>query len=586
MPKLLSTLREQDDGILPTLAQLWGVNITNLNKKDSTKALQEAMLEPERAEVVWDILNDQQRGALQMLIASKNSMPLKMFERTFGSIRKMGRGQIEREQPHKNPASVAEGLFYRGFIFEGYEKTDKGTEPIIFVPDDLVAVLPVHKTAYKDLPDDEEEFIDVDEEDDEEEGEESAFIPFVPEPLEPVEEEYLENVHQADTSIVDDLATLLAYLRMHSAGVEDDQFLPADVERIAPYMLVPHDLRLAFMLGVGASADLITTQEGRAYPKRAGLQKWLNQTRSAQVKTLVDAWKETTLFRDMWHVPGIHPDPDAGFPYDPLLGRRALVQLLRQFVPPSDWWSIDDFIETVKHANPDFQRPGGDYDSWYIQDDHDRYLRGFPSWDVVEAGLLNYYIRGPLHWLGLADVSAEAARLTAYGRAFIGMSDWPMPPDPDESVQVQDDGTLIVSRKVSRMDRYQVARFTTWGEANNPYHYKLDAEGVQQAAAQGITTGHIVTFLKRHLGEKPIPPTIARLLDTWQDGATAEVTFERLLVLRTVAPETLDRIYNEPSLRRYLGAKLGPMACVIRAGQEDALNQALGAAGIKVEVMG
>ncbi len=580
MPKLLTTLREQDDGLLPTLAQLWGVNIINLNKKDSTKAMQQAMLEPERAEVVWDLLDDQQRGALQMLIASQNSMPAKMFERTFGSIRKMGRGQIEREQPHKNPASVAEGLFYRGFIYEGFQKSDKGTEPIVFVPDDLAEVLPVHKTAYKDLPDDDvEEFIDVDEDEDEE----AEYLPPPPEPLDPVPEEHLENVQQADTSIVDDLTTLLAFLRMYSAAVEYDQFLPADVERIAPYLLVAHDLRLAFILGVGASADLITTQEGRAYPKRAGLQKWLNQPRSSQVKMLLDAWYSSTLYRDMWHVPGIHPDPDAGFPYDPRLGRQALVKMLREYAPPSDWWPIDDFIETVKAADPDFQRPGGDYDSWYIQDDHDRYLRGFGSWDAVEGGLLNYYVRGPLHWLGLTDVSAEAARLTAYGRAFIGLNDWPMPPEPSDSVVVEDDGTLVVSRKVSRMDRYQVARFTTWGEGNDPYRYRLDADGIQQAAAQGITTGHIATFLKRQLGDKPLPRAIARLLETWQGGATSEVTFERLLVLRTVSPETLDRIYNEPSLRRYLGAKLGPMACVIRAGQEEALHRTLGEAGIKVE---
>jgi hypothetical protein len=79
---------------------------------------------------------------------------------------------------------------------------------------------------------------------------------------------------------------------------------------------------------------------------------------------------------------------------------------------------------------------------------------------------------------------------------------------------------------------------------------------------------------------------IAKLLDTWQTGATSEVTFERLLVLRTNSPEVMEKVYNEPALRRYLGARLGPMACVIRNGQEADLQVALGESGIKVEIVG
>jgi hypothetical protein len=92
-----------------------------------------------------------------------------------------------------------------------------------------------------------------------------------------------------------------------------------------------------------------------------------------------------------------------------------------------------------------------------------------------------------------------------------------------------------------------------------------------------------VAFLTRQLGDTALPPNIAKLLETWQTGATAEVTFERLLVLRTTSPEVMERIYNEPPLRRFLGARLGPMACVIRAGQEEALQEALGEIGVKVD---
>jgi hypothetical protein len=568
MPNLQTTLREHDAGLLPILAQLWGIKAQNLSGDKLMEALHDAMLNPEQAEKVWDLLTDDERGALQALLSQKDyTMPQKMFMRLYGEIRKMGRGAIEREQPHKKPASIAEGLFYRGFISEAFEKAKSGLIPVVYIPNDIVEVLPVHKTAYIGLEDEP-----------------------LPEPmqmpvqqLEPLEEDYIEHMEHADTSIVDDMTTLLAYLRIAGAGVEENQFLPVDIERLHPFLLTAGDIRMNFMLGVGISAELITTQEGQAYPKRAGLQKWLSLPRSEQIRALLDAWKTSPVYHDLWHVPGLHPDPDAGFPYDPLIGRDALVEFLTRLVPPQDWWSIDEFIEAVKMVDPDFQRPGGDYEGWYIRNKAGEYLHGFESWDAIDGALLEFYIKGPMHWLGLTDIADDAARLTAYGRAFIDLTEWPNPPEPTDTVEVQPDGTLLVSRKVARVDRFQVARFTTWHQSGDPYVYRLDGDGVQRAAAQGITTQHIVAFLTRQLGDTALPPNIAKLLETWQTGATAEVTFERLLVLRTTSPEVMERIYNEPPLRRFLGARLGPMACVIRAGQEEALQEALGEIGVKVD---
>ena len=579
MPDIVTTLKEHDEGLLPTLAQQWGVDTNNKDSKQLIEALTEAMQQPTNAEKVWDTLGDDQRGALLSLVSSGNaSMATAMFKRLYGDIRKMGRGQIERELPHKKPQSIAEALYYRGFISEHFEKGKgkKGMQAFTYVPSDMIAALPTNKTSYKDL--------------------QNMPIPSQDAPtrvqnftLDPVPDDFLENVQQADTSIVDDMTTLLALLRMDGVGVVEDEILPADVERLQPFLINPNPVRLAFMLSVGVSADLITTQEGRAYPKRSGLQGWLTQSRSAQIKTLLDAWYTSTIWRDMWHVSGLHPDPDAGFPYDPTVGRESLRQFLIDMTPHSDWWATDEFIDAIKGKEPDFQRPGGDYSAWYIRNDMGEYLNGYESWDAVDGALIDFYIKGPLHWLGLTDITIDAARLTAYGRAFIGLMDFPMPPEQEEPILVQDDGILIASRKVSRVDRFQVARFTTWGEwrPEEPvYYYRLDAEGIQRAAQQGITTQHIATFLQRQLNGKPLPNQITSLLNTWSGGAAAEVSFERVLVLRTTSPDILDRIYNEPSLRRYLGAKLGAMACIIRDGQENDLKSALESSGIHVDIIG
>jgi hypothetical protein len=480
---------------------------------------------------------------------------------------------IDEKKPHRqnDPSRVAEALYYRGLICRGFQQTRKGMEAVIYVPDDLATVLPAHKTSYEHLKQD--------------------LPPAPPKPtietvrLYPVEDEYIEEPQQADTSIVDDMCTLLAYIRNYPAGVEADGLLPVDVERIMPHLFREDQIRLNFLLTIGVSAELITTQEGRAYTRKPGGQKWLELPRSQQLKVLLDTWRESRIYVDLWHVPGLYTDPDAGFGYDPLTGRDTLVRFLKHIVPPQEWWSIDDFVEAVKAIDPDFQRPGGDYDSWYIRNQQGEYLRGFDSWDAVDGALLEFYLKGAMHWLGLTDITEEAARLTAYGRAFIGLTDWPQPPDAEEALEVRDDGIVIASRRVSRLDRYQLARFSTWmGIDGMHYHYRIDAAGIQQAARQSITTTQIATFLKRHLAEKPLPVATARLLETWQGGAAAaEVSMEQLTVLRTVAPEVMDRIYNDPALRRYLGTRLGPMACIIRPEYDEALRLALGEAGIAIE---
>ena len=69
-------------------------------------------------------------------------------------------------------------------------------------------------------------------------------------------------------------------------------------------------------------------------------------------------------------------------------------------VPAGEWVSVADFIDAVKATDPDFQRPGGDYESWYIRDaGSGAYLTGFESWDRVEGELLRALLTGPARWL-------------------------------------------------------------------------------------------------------------------------------------------------------------------------------------------
>ena len=564
MKNLLATLHDCDPGMLPALAEVWGVESKSLSNDELIRRLQGAMLDSEKIEAAWDKLDEPARAALQLLVSSAGGrMKVGQFERFYGEIRKLGRAQIARDKPHRKGQSLAETLYYRGFIGEGYDKVGDNLLGFVYVPTDLIEVLPLHKTSYVNLA--------ASRVPDEEELPRIGLIDDV------------DDINPADTSVVDDMTTLLAWLQMNEADVEGEQFAKTAVGLIKPYLLRPAERRLTFMLGIGISANLVDVQDGKALPRRNEARKWLKATRAEQIRSLAKAWRESQHYRDMWHIPGLYPE-DSGWTYDAAAARKAAVELFGDLLPEQGWVSINDLIEIIKEFEPDFQRLDGDYDRWYIRNDAGEYLSGFESWDAVEGSLIEFYIAGPMHWLGLVDVGEDVLRLTAYGRAFLQLGEWPRQAEPHTRIDVRNDGQLLVSRRVDRFERFQLARFAHCKVAGDPFVYAIDAASIQRAATQGITTQHIQGFISRQLDGKPLPLPIVKLLRNWQDGAKTSVTFESLIVLRSTSEETLEKIFAIPALRRYLGARLGPMACVVREDQWQALRAKLGEQAIEVDV--
>jgi len=571
MAGMLPILKETDPVLIPGLLRVWGVQDDSPDRDDRLKALATAMEDPGLVSRVWGGLTDEQRSAMQMIYHTPSrSLPAVHFERVAGPIRRMGSEEVARLNPAVHPQGAAEALYYRGLIGLRRENADTGLRSVLFIPSPLAPLLPINQTTYDHL----------DEEPQHAPGRESSLA------LEPLEEDELDDVRIADTSVVDDLTTLLAYLRLELPPVEGG-LLPADVvQRLQPFLLVPDRDRLRFMVALAYAAGLVGVEGGRIAPVQAEARRWLSLSRPDQVRQLAEMWRGSVIL-DMAHTPGLLIDAGAGslHQYDPKAARAAILDLLRAHVPPGDWWSQSDFISIVREDNADFQRPNGDFKTWYIQDTVGTMLDGIEHWDQVEGALLEYVIGGPLHWLGLADLADDAARFNVYGRAFMGGAAWPSRPDTPEALTIEPDGVITVSRKSSRMDRYTVARFTTWLEGEEPYAYRIDSDGLERAAGQGITLELIRKFLDRNAPGGQLPPSIVQFLDEWKHGAKAVVTLEQALVLRATSEDTLDLIFNDPDVRRFLGARLGPTAVIARADQWQELKLALGERGIRMEVL-
>ena len=630
--RLLETWLKEHPELLPILVKRWGLK-PEKRKADDPAAIAALMLDPARADSVYGSLDTKQRDALRMLHGSGNKLAEPMFFAINKEIRKMGAGQIESQKPHEKPLGPAEALYYGGFVALGTDQlSNKSLGPIVYIPDDLANILPFHKTGYENLePIDETEFDEEDDEGDESEEivtpaapvaspPKSAPVAPAPRTVTPKKEApapqaktappparkapapepepaaasdrprrlaSVTNARPADTSLVDDLTTLLAFFQVVSANLSDTLQLDEPTRRvITAHLIVKDAARIDFMLQLGITAGLIELQGGKAYTKRAESRRWLEAPRGAQIQLLAETWRDSDLYVDLVHVPGLTVEED-GWSYDPVDARKALLELIHDLVPQDGAWSVDELIEEIYQTAPDFQRIGGDFDSWYIKGGDGEYLSGFESWPAVEGALVEFVLYQPMYWLGLLTKGDDSVQFNAYGRAFIGGQPFPQRPDPTDQPTLDSDGTVRIGRSTSRFDRFQVARFTSWvspATATEPYVYRIDAKGIERGAEQGINTDQIATYIQRLIGDAPLPQFVATLLQQWRGGAQAGVSLEHQLILQTKSQEVLDAIYNNPDLRRYMGRRLGTTDVIVRADQWEQLVSALENSGVSVNV--
>src|SRR5258708_10290835 len=460
MLDLTRTFSYYDLELLRVIANRWDIDLDTRDAKQAAIYLSQMILRPEKVSEAWDRLTDEQRGALQTLLGAGGKMPSFVFARLYGEIRPMGPDKMERENPYLNPASLAEGLYYRGLIGTNFGEGIKGSQSFTYVPSDLIPLMPVHKTGYK--------------------------VEAEPEPVQPLPQP--GNVRPSDTMLVDDIATLLAYCQVNDVLLQEGMLDPDHQRALKPHLLGSNtSARLSLMIALARGMGLATDtpdKQSTFRPIPGAARKWLHKSRSPQVRTLAETWRDSTSYNDLGFTPGLKPER-AGWQSDPLLARQTVLTFL-EMVPPDGWWMVETFISAVKEEEPDFQRPAGDYDSWYIRDAQSgQYLRGFDSWDRVDGAVLRFILTGPMHGLGLVDTAdnGRACRLTVYGRAFTGVIDWPTPEGDGALFSVKPDGLCEVPRHTSRYDRFQLARFTEWipAGAKPPYQDRAPNPRPRQA---------------------------------------------------------------------------------------------------------
>ncbi len=573
MPSLEYILRDYDLGLLKIIAGLWGLELRAPNQREAAEELAAQVLQPELVREIVEALPAETCAALEAL-QREGRLSLAQFTRKHGELRAMGQARRDREQPWQNAPSTTETLWYRGLIASAFFDDGHSPQEFFFIPDDLRPHVPIAATASP-----------------------SPAPPGhpVPPPSTP---------HSALDFAPDDAATLLAYLQIVPVKLEGASFPAKHRASLSRFLRLPAALdfftHLVIHLGLVAGTPL-KLEPAQARP-------FLESARPAQVKDLAEAWRASREWNDLLHVPGLVFEGKA-WRNDPHAARHAILNLIAD-IPPGAWWSLDAFVAAVKERQPDFQRPAGDYDSWYIRDAATQtYLRGFDSWERVDGALVRWVIEQPMYGLGLVDLftaenaeSAEAGgaslekisansavnasgfRITPYGAAFLGRGEWPAAEaEANPTFQISADGMLRVPAYASRYDRFQVARVSNWlPPAGDDYLYRLAPASLARAAKQGIKVSHILAFLQKSAGGEDLPPALVGALHRWE-RAGGEAALKETVVLRLNNPTLLDTLRRTPAVRRYLGEALGPDAVEVRRDDIEKLRAALAEVGILVD---
>lgn len=546
MPDLFHSLLNQDLGYLRIIAELWGLELDSKNEDAAREKLAVSLLEPDLLAEIIESLTPEADSAIITLVNSGGRIPWPTFTRKYGDIREAGAGKRDREKLYHKPESTTEVLFYRGLLARAFFDTKKGPQEFAYIPDDLLHLIS-HTPAIAGVGADHT-------------GNNGKEI------IEEAKDEPLGRAASpgergreilADDSVLDDATTLLAALRL---GME-----PPETK-----------LPLKTLQALLQAANLIKETTPQPEPVKV----FLESSRAAALTSLQNAWIESESFNELQLMPTIVCEGE--WQNQPQETREFLLNLVSD-IPDGKWWSLNALIRDIKQKYADFQRPAGDYDSWFIKRASDgEYLRGFSSWEQVDGALIKFFITNMLYWLGQVDlcIPEGAAEPTSFR---ITNPETRNPNLENKKIHISSQGVIAVPRLASRVVRYQVSRFCEWEEQKDDiYRYRISTSSLLRAKEQGLKVEHLLMILSKH-AEAGVPPTLVKALKRWEANGT-EARVQTQIILKVSRPEILEEMRRSKAAR-FLGEALSPTTVTVKSGAIQKVMEALAELSLLAEVM-
>ncbi len=561
MPGLVFSLQGEDLGRLRIIAELWGIP---LEGKDFQSGLEELLLPLSTQTVVVQAFNDlvdAEREALLEILRNGGRMPWPAFSRSYGTVREMGAARRDREKPYRDPsASVAERLWYRGWIARSFFNTPEGILEFVYIPDEFRQLIPYRAEQRR----------------------------FAGLELSPTISERLKAKSFSGDDILEDLTTCLAAMR---SGLPLESVSPFLVLSHHPIPIQPNILSdLCACLGI-LGVDGISVDNARNF---------LESTRDEAMQTLFRGWRNCKRFNELSYVPDL--ELEGAWSNDPVQARNFMLRVLREIsqeIGSSEseklpWWNVTALIDHIHQHDADFQRPEGDYDSWHIRRvSTGEYLRGFQHWIDVEGRLIRFLLGGVFFWLGLVDIafsdpaapdallSLTAVRLNPVGAKLLQGEKLHRFQDATTAMTINHEGMVCIPLRSPRHIRYQLARFSELQEFNGrEYLYSVTPSSLQRAGRQGLKVSHLISLLQKNT--QKMPPHWLKALHRWERFGT-EVYLRSVEILEVKHERVLQEIMKTRA-SRYIIRSLNPTTALIKPGSRLKVLSELYALGLLGEV--
>ena len=551
MKTLRECLADYDTTLLRAIAERHGIELTTSHHREMVEEIAVGLLDPVALSEVVAWLSDEERRSLGVLVSNGGRVRAHRFRQQFGDIRRFGPGRMAREAPWRAPTSVVEGLWYRGLVSRAFAEEAGVFIEFFFVPDDLIPLLPPLRMDPR-----------------------SFEVPPIEQP---------DHAVLGDLALIDDLCSLLAMVRDHTVRVRQEQLVLETLDGLQEQLLGADGSRLNFLYHLARTCEFVRAEGRTLHLNRDLARKWLGMSRAEQIRALQETWRSDASWNDLWHVPGIRCE-DTGWRNDPLVAREVLLDLLAR-CSPDTWLSIVGFVSAVHERFPDYARPNGDFESWYIRDVRSgEYLTGLDHWEQVDGALLVYMLSGPLYWLGVVSLGyregwekPSAFRLTPWGAAFLDLYHAPIQDLPPQPARVSPDGKVTLAREASLLDRFQLSRVADWRASGPEYVYAITPNSLGRALSANIQVDRIERFLQRVSDEGMSAAAVARIR-SWAQ-LYGYVRLSRAAILETRTPQLMNGLRDHERIRGYLRQTLSPTTGLVRENDWDSLIQELERAG-------
>jgi hypothetical protein len=261
--------------------------------------------------------------------------------------------------------------------------------------------------------------------------------------------------------------------------------------------------------------------------------------------------------------------------------RRRLVEQLR-LMPPTEWLSSERFLARLKNVSPRLlfgtREPHANDISDGNQDDTARQRSKLTE---IEAAFVGFSLSGPLHWLGVVDVSMDGERVLAFRINASGAR--VLATDTAREGRSGDQGRLIVQPNfrvfaLGAVPEATLARLEMFADRvhadQSAFEYQLSRDTIYRAQRRNWAVADSIAFLAEH-ASVPIPQNVLRTLQEWGKQQERIRLYRSVSLFETATPQLLNKLWDDRAVRIHLERQVTPTVAIIRKRRISTLQEVL-----------